>query len=272
MQNENKEKNNNMLTVIKGMVIGATMLVPGVSGGSMAMILGIYDRLIHSVSRFFQNKKTSTVFLILFAAGGGLGMFLFSRPMLFLLKNYPMPTSFFFMGAVAGSIPLVIKQSRIEKFSVKSAVSIIIGIVIVAAISFLPESASEATMEASVKGVLLLAVAGVAAAVALVLPGISVSYLLLMLGIYDETMIAISQMYMPFLIPLGVGLLLGIFGTTSILERAMTRHPQATYMIILGFVLGSVAELFPGIPGGIGEIIASVIAFAAGFVIILKMK
>ncbi len=270
MQNEKTEKKN-ILTLIKGMIIGATMLVPGVSGGSMAMILGIYDSLICSVSRFFENKKGNFIFLILFAAGGILGMFLFSRPILFLIENYTFPTRFFFMGAVAGSIPFVVSKSRIEKFSLKSALYIAVGIAAVASVSFLPESSYAAEAGVSVKGILLLTAAGFIAAAALVLPGISVSYLLLILGIYDETVMAISQMYIPFIIPLAAGLLLGIVLTTNFLEKAMRTHPEPTYLIILGFVLGSVFELFPGIPSA-AELLVSILTFAAGFTVIYKMK
>ena len=109
--------------------------------------------------------------------------------------------------------------------------------------------------------------AGVIAAVALVLPGISVSYFLLLLGLYDETMRAITTFYFPFLIPLALGLLLGIILTTKLLERAMKRHPQPTYLIILGFVLGSIAEVFPGIPTW-PELLLCLVTLAAGFLAI----
>ena len=93
-----------------------------------------------------------------------------------------------------------------------------------------------------------MALAGVIAAVALVLPGISISYLLLVMGLYDEIMRAIGDFYLPFLIPFGVGLILGVVLTTRLLERAMNRHPLPTYLIILGFMFGSMVEVFPGIP------------------------
>ena len=88
------------------------------------------------------------------------------------------------------------------------------------------------------------------------------------MGLYDETVTAISQVYMPFLLPLGIGLILGIVLTTKILEKAMTEFPQPTYLMILGFVLGSLAEVFPGIPAGM-EMISCLIALAAGTGIIL---
>lgn len=240
------------------------MLVPGVSGGSMAMILGVYDKLVSSVSSFRKHKRESFFFLALFSLGGGLGMLLFANPLLSLIERYPMPMLYFFLGAVAGGVPLIFKQAEIKSFSWKVPLYITVGLLVVALFSILPTGAFQSEMEAGIISFLLLMLAGFIAAVALVLPGISVSYLLLIMGLYDETMRAISDFYLPFLVPLGIGLLLGIVLTTKVLERAMTKHPQPTYLIILGFVIGSMAEVFPGIPTG-PELLLSLFMLAAGF-------
>ena len=259
-----KEK---ILTVLKGLIVGGTMLVPGASGGSMAMILGVYDRLVSSVSSFMKHKRASFAFLALFAAGGLLGMVLFAKPLLALIERYPMPMRYFFLGAVAGGIPLMFREAKVKRFSWRLPVYILIGIVVVVLIGLIPVGKAQSEMEAGILSFLLLAVAGFIAAVALVLPGISVSYLLLLMGLYDETMRAISTFYLPFLIPLGLGLLAGIVPTAKVLERAMVSHPQPTYLIMLGFMLGSMAELFPGIPSW-PEALLCLATFAAGFIII----
>lgn len=253
-----------LVTVLKGMIVGGTLLVPGVSGGTMAMILGVYDSLISSVSSFMKHKGQSALFLALFSLGGCLGMFLFANPLLGLINMYPMAAMYFFIGAIAGGIPLIFKQAKINGFSLKIILYIAIGILIVSLFAVIPSWSSDSEVTAGLTGFLLLMVAGFVAAIALVLPGISVSYLLLIMGLYNETMKAISQLYLPFLIPLGIGLLLGIVLTTKILERAMTNYPQPTYLIILGFVLGSVAEVFPGVPSGLNLLICP-LTLAAGF-------
>ena len=259
--------NGNPKTVAKGVIVGGTMLVPGVSGGSMAIILGIYDDLIYSVSSFMKHKRASLMFLILFSLGGALGMFLFSRPILYMIETFPKPTLYFFMGAVLGSVPMIFRKSELKGFSIRGLCYVVAGVVIVMGVSFVPAVGSDSALEADITGMAFLALAGFIAAIALVLPGISVSYLLLILGLYDETMTAISQMYMPFLLPLGIGLVLGIILTTKILEKAMTDYPQPTYLMILGFVLGSLGEVFPGVPAG-AEMIVCIITLAAGIGII----
>ena len=86
---------------------------------------------------------------------------------------------------------------------------------------------------------------GFVASIALILPGISVSYLLYLLGVYDQILLAISSLSFSLLIPLGGGVIAGILATTKLLEKAMNRYPQATYLIILGFVLGSMGGCSP---------------------------
>ncbi|MDO4546253.1 MAG: DUF368 domain-containing protein [Bacillota bacterium] len=261
----------NAMVVVKGTIIGGTMLVPGVSGGSMAIILGIYDKLITSVSSFGKHKLESFLFLLLFVAGGFLGIFLFSRPILYMIQQYPMPMLYFFLGAVAGGIPLILRKAQVRSFSFRGLGYVMLGVIIVAALSMIPMESSQSRLETGLLGIFLLMLAGFIAAIALVLPGISVSYLLLIAGLYDETMQAISQFYMPFLIPLGIGLLLGILLTTRLLEKAMLAYPQPTYLMILGFVLGSLIEVFPGVPSG-WQILLCIVTMFAGFAAIMWLS
>lgn len=261
------EKKRKLLTVLQGMIVGGTMLVPGASGGSMAMILGIYDRLISSVSSFFKDVKGNFLFLALFCLGGGAGILVFARPLLYLIERFPMPMMYFFLGAVAGGVPLIFSQAEIKKVSWKVIVYILVGIFAVCLIGLIPEGSFQSDMEAGMVSYLMLVLAGIFAAVALVLPGISVSYLFLVLGIYDELMRSISTLRLSFLVPLALGLLLGVVLTTRVLETAMNRHPQPTYLMILGFVFGSMAEVFPGIPSGT-EFLVCLAALAAGFGVI----
>lgn len=235
-------------TLLKGAIIGGTMLVPGVSGGSMAMILGIYDKLISSISSFHRHKRESFLFLMFFSLSSGMGMLLFANPLFLLIEKHPMPLHYFFMGTVFGGIPLIFKQAEVKRISGKVLLYILVGTLIVILLTFIPAGNFQAKTASVFLSNMLIIAAGFIAAVALVLPGISVSYMLLILGLYDETMRAISVLDLSFLIPLFVGLLIGIILTTKMLEHAMTKHPQPTYLIILGFIIGSIEELFPGMP------------------------
>lgn len=254
-------KENWLKIFLKGLCVGGTMLVPGVSGGSMAMILGIYDKLITSVSSFFACKKRNALFLLLFALGGGAGMLLFANPLLYLLQRYPLVLRWFFIGAVAGSTPMMLKKAQIHSVSWRLPVFLLVGFSAVALFSILPAADASG---AENPGALFLICAGLVAAVALVLPGISVSYLLLMMDMYNTVIQSISRLYLPYLLPLGAGVLLGIILTTKLLERAMEKHPQQTYLLILGFVLGSLPELFPGFPVSVPQWLMCLFSLALG--------
>lgn len=253
-------KQSRILLALKGFCVGATMLIPGVSGGSMAMILGVYDELISSVSSFLQHKKASAIFLSVFCVGGLLGVLLFATPVQQLLLWFPLPTLYFFMGAVAGSVPMIFRKAKITRRSWPLSVWAVAGVVCVLLLSRMPVVSGDTAQANS----LVLLVLGAAAAVALVLPGISVSYVLLIFGLYHQVIDAIRTFYLPLLLPLGIGLALGILLTTRLLERAMQRFPQPTYLLILGFLAGSLGEIFPGLPQGI-EWVACILCSVAGF-------
>ncbi|MBS6641304.1 MAG: DUF368 domain-containing protein [Clostridiaceae bacterium] len=254
-----------IVTAAKGAVIGGTMLIPGVSGGSMAMMMGIYDKLIMAVSNFRKDVRRHFLFLLWFCIGAGLGMLIIARPLLHLLEVFPFPTQFFFIGAVAGCVPMIYNKARLAGFSWHVPVYILIGMAVVALLGLLPSDLVGG--ELGVWEPLLLLVAGVVCAAALVLPGISVSYLLLMLGLYDKTMAAISGLDILFLLPLFIGLCAGIVLTTKLLDSLMTNRPRATYLIILGFMIASVLEVFPGVPP-FSQWIACILCLAAGFSVI----
>ena len=264
-------KNDLALAFGKGLVIGGTMLVPGVSGGTMAMVLGIYERLIEAVSSLRRPTRRALVFLGLCALGGVTGMLLFSRPLLLLLERFEKPTIYFFLGAVAGAVPMIFRHARVQRPKLRYGAYVLLGAALVLAMAALPDTFLPAGAGGGLGQWLLLVLAGVLAAVALVLPGISVSYFLLLLGLYDRTMRAISRLDLLFLLPLALGLALGVLACTQLLDRAMKRYPCATYLIILGFVLGSLVDTFPGLPGG-GQWLACLLTAAGGFGLILLLS
>ena len=282
MSDINGEKHNkssrqeNGVAFIKGAVIGGTMLVPGVSGGSMAMILGIYDRLIGAVGSFLKDVKCNFMFLCIFALGGAVGMVVLSNPISYLMEHFNKPFMYFFLGAVAGSIPMVYRHAKVKDKSwisrMKQVGYLLIGIAIVMNFAFMPEGTFVGGDTHSSGNVVIQLVAGVIAAVALVLPGISVSYMLVLMGIYDSTVNAISRLDIFYLLPMGFGLFLGIVLITKLLEGALTKYPEMTYLVILGFMIGSVVQVFPGLPEGIMEWILCVNLALAGFGVIFAIS
>lgn len=259
-----------MKTLCKGIWVGATMTVPGVSGGTMAMIMGVYSRLMDSVNNILKKPWESIKFLLQFGIGGIVGVVLFARFITTLLEDavWGIPLQFFFVGAVAGGVPLIFHEAGIKKFSYKLILYPVIGILLVSLLSLLPDgifSGSE-----GISGILLQFVGGIVIAVALVLPGISASQMLCTLGIYETVMLNISNFHILSLLPLAIGVFVGIFLSTGVIGKLLERFPLETYLIILGFVAGSVWELLP--KGTIGNPILCVIGVVIGACLLYLMS
>lgn len=263
-----KDNDNALIRIIKGFIIGASMLVPGASGGTMAIILGIYDDLIHAVSTLRQNIKENAVLLATYTLAGVFGILLFSRPMHAAVTLWNKPMLFFFLGAIIGSIPPLYRKVKISRIKPVNIIVALIGALLGICTMYLPENLFQIDSSFNVYSFSMLILAGVVIAIALILPGISASYILLMLGMYDMTLVAIKELNLLYLMPLGIGVLGGTFMTAGILEREMKRHPQFTYMLIIGFMLGSLVEVFPGVPQG-SEFAACLLTFIAGLSAIL---
>ncbi|MBQ3088807.1 MAG: DUF368 domain-containing protein [Clostridia bacterium] len=261
-----------LLLMFKGFFVGGTMMVPGVSGGSMAMILGIYNQLIESIANFKKTPLKNAVFLIKFCIGAVLGIVLFSRFVIApLLDMFPLKVSYFFLGAVAGSVPMIYKTAGIKKFNLNAIIYPIIGMIFVLLIAIIPEGLFTPSNSFSIGNVLLQFVGGLFIAAGLILPGISVSQLLLMFGLYNSVIYINSIDDLLPLIPLGVGILLGCLVSAKLMNKAMEKHPQATYLIVFGFLLGSLPELFPSLPTGI-NIPFCILTFVAGFCFIFFLQ
>ena len=234
------------------------MTVPGVSGGTMAMVVGIYEQLLHAINNLRKHPKEYLLFLIQFILGAGIGFVLFARVVSMLLENpvLGVPTRFLFCGVVAGGIPFIWKKAQAVDKTSGNQVSrisnigiivrgfwIIVGIIIVRFLSLIPQGTFAGGIEGS--SYWLQFVGGIVVAVALVLPGISVSHMLYILGIYEVVMKQVYSLEWIDLLPLVVGTVAGILLTTHLLEWLMQRCTREVYLVILGFVVGSLWELVP---------------------------
>ena len=231
---------------VKSFIVGATMTVPGVSGGSMAMVLGLYDRLIAAVPELLgRNFLKSFLFLLLCGGCGLVGAVAASPLLSWLLKNYYSLVMFFFIGVVTGSLPMIIGKCRLTKRTWPCIFFALIGIAAVFALSYFPM-----TINAGGEGVVIQVLAGVVVSVGFVLPGISTTYLLVVLGLYDRILSCLSSLDFLPLVPLALGVILGVFLLTGILKKCMESFPSVTFPVILGFVLGSLPQVFPPIKAG----------------------
>lgn len=251
-----------IVDTLKGMFIGACMLVPGVSGVTIAIVLDVYDKLISSVSSFFKDIKGNLLTLLTICGGAVIGIVLFSKAILFIVNQYTFSAMYLFLGTVLGSIPLLFSKSKVKNFSFGVIIYPLLGASIAFVIELIPKGTFNINNESGLIEYLYLMLAGVILSIALVLPGISVSYMLLILGIYESTLMAIENLQLAFLLSLVIGI--GVILSTKLLESAMKNHTKGTYLLIIGFVLFSIREIFPGMPTGM-SIISCLLTFGIGF-------
>lgn len=225
--------------VLYGSLIGASMLIPGLSGGTAAIILGIYDKLTESAGNILKTPKKSLAFLIPVGTGGIIGAVLFSGAVLAVIEKYYTLSMFFFIGAITGTLPMLVRQSGISLKTLYNAVFALFGTAAAVCIRFIP------AVQGGTEGFLLTALCGFIIAIGMVLPGISTSHLLLVLGMYERVWGSLKDPDIVFLFPLMIGGAAGTVLTAKLTAAALKKYPAQSYMIIIGFVMSSVYDIFP---------------------------
>lgn len=265
---QSNKRDNVLIKIVKGFIVGSSMLIPGVSGGTMAIILGIYDDLIHAISTLKSNFKLNGLILLQYGIAGIFGIILLAGPMLNAVTSWHKPMMFLFLGAILGSFPPLYKKATANKVKQVNKGAAIVGAAIAYLITLFPKGLLDFEPGFHLFSFFMLLIAGIVIAIALILPGISASYVLLMLGMYDLTLKAIRNFDIAYLVPLIIGTVVGTFLTAELIEREMKKHPQFTYMLIIGFMIGSLIEVYPGMPIG-KEILQCIVTFSLGLGIIL---
>ena len=260
--------------IVKGLVVGVANIIPGVSGGTMAVVMGIYDKLIGAVSDLRKDFKNSVLYLLPIGIGAVLGIVLFSHLIEFLLRDFTMPTNIFFLGLILGSIPMIYHRAVREKFK-RSVASVFISFAIMMVMTLLQNVSDEGkyliTTLTVGSAVRLLLSAAVAAA-CMIMPGISGSMVMVLLGVYTSVLTAISSLNIPILVPVAVGVLIGIFAGAKIIDICMKRYEQQTYFAILGLIAGSILPILlnAGFTPGL-QAVLSVVTLIAGAAIAIWM-
>lgn len=240
---------NKLKETLFGFVIGVSMLIPGVSGGSIAVLLGIYDRLLAAVAGLVGNFKIHFGFVFRLCMGAGVGFLSMAGFVRLLLERHYMPTLYFFLGVVIGGVGLYALDT-LHRYRRISYTLTLIGIIFVLLTEWVPANLFGVHGLPVWLQFILYILLGVILAIALILPGISFSLMLVILGMYDRFIQAVEQMDFRFLAPLGCCILFGVIVCTKGLHWFMKKKPMECCSLIFGFVLASVYRMFPGMPEG----------------------
>lgn len=286
-----------LITFLEGIMVGVCNVIPGVSGGTLVVIFNIYDQFMDITSLKFKKILKNWKFTVPLLLGMVLGILLFSKTITFLYTKFPTQTYYFFTGLIIGSIPLLwgysfknknIKESGFGKI-ISLAGCIAVGVVIIIAFTilqtkmgdteFLSSDLPKLTTGLAIK----IFIAGVLGAVAMIVPGISGALLMLIMGVYPIIIAAIPALIsgisgiftgnpMAFfnplilLLPNGIGVLCGLVAGSNLLKFLLRKFPSHTYAVILGLIVGSIINIFPGFTciTSVGCGIGSVLSLIAG--------
>lgn len=264
-------------TIAKGVIIGIANIIPGISGGTLAVVLGIYDTLIQSINALVPNpfkNKRALFFIIQIVIGAFIGIKLFAGIIDYCLTHYLEMTHFFFIGLILGSIPVVVKNHKKMTPTFLNVVSLLATFILLVALTLHPGS-DEALITTAFNplapmSILYLIGSGIVAAASMIIPGISGSFILLVMGSYSLILNAIRVNDLIVLGLVAIGGIIGLVLCTRIISYLLKHHPGKTHYAIIGLLLGSVIKLYPGISLTLEGIIAIVLAYV-GFLLAKRL-
>lgn len=240
--------------IVKGMLIGIANIIPGVSGGTMAVSMGIYDKLIHALTHLHKEFKNSVKLILPILIGAGLAIVGLSFVIEYLFANYPLETNFLFIGLIVGGLPAILKKVKGKKASVGNIIALILFFALVVGFAAMGEqegTAADLTLNAV--SILKLFGVGIIASATMVIPGVSGSMILLLMGYYNPIIETINSFikalaafdmngilhYAGILFPFGIGVVFGIFAIAKVIEIIFKKCPMLAYYAIIGLIIAS---------------------------------
>lgn len=275
-----------IIDIVRGIIIGIANIIPGVSGGTMMVSMGIYDTVIYCVTHIFKQFVKSIKILIPYLLGMLIGIGGLSIILTMLFEKYPLPTNTAFIGLVLGGLPVIIKKFDRKKINILGVSLIILFFAIIVALMFVDpnRTTSGTSSQNGFRVSIIMLLLGAIASATMVIPGVSGSMIMMLLGYYETLLASVSNFVhalssgmwavasgeLAVLIPFGIGVLLGIFGVAKLIEWLLKNFFTYTYCAILGLVVASpVVILYKTNMSAVTVpiILMSLLTFAIGYLI-----
>lgn len=241
-----------LVEIIKGMLIGVANVIPGLSGGTLAVAMGIYEKIIYVINNIFKEPvkcmKEMWTYILGIILGIGISVF----GIVYLFNVAPVPTSMLFVGLIVGSLPTIKEKLGTDKLKI---VDYIVFTILAMLIIFMPIFATETTttITTSVKDLIIMFLMGVLASATMIIPGVSGSMMLMIFGYYTSIMSTISEcikLFMTFkigecfmtalpIIPFAIGIVVGIFVMAKLIEILLKKYHTVVYWGIMGLIVAS---------------------------------
>ena len=278
-----KEK---LILFIKGVVLGVAFVIPGVSGGTLAVLMGIYEELIEAASNFYKsiaNFKKYFMYLLPIGLGVVFSVAVFAKLIKFGLDKAPIITILIFLGMIIGGIPALVRNVKGTKTNLKDMTLMLVGLIIVISMLIFHKSNSNVILtNMSIGGYFTLLLVGAIAAVTMVVPGISGSFTLMLIGYYEPVLNLVNDITSfknlgPNLIlmaPFMLGVVIGIIFISKLIEWCLKHYKRETYYAIIGFVLSSIISVIYEVskfPFNLTHLIIGIVLLVINTVLVYKV-
>lgn len=274
--------------ILKGVVIGVANAIPGVSGGTMMVSMGIYDDIIFCITHLFKQLKKSIQILLPYIIGMAVGIVGLAFVIGYLLEHFEFQTKMTFIGLILGGVPLLLGKIKGKKKGLPHAIVFLLFFVAIIAMQYFGGEGKEVSLTLGIIPAILLFVVGVIASATMVIPGVSGSMMLMILGYYNPIMNAVKDFVTALasanmskvlvlcgsLIPFGLGVVIGIFAIAKLIEVLLSKQETITYSAILGLVVASPVVILMEtdlLHLSAVTVITGVVFFAVGAVFASKM-
>lgn len=275
--------------ILKGIVMGVANIIPGVSGGTMAVSMGIYDKMIHAATHLFSEFKKSMEVLIPILIGAALGIVALARIIELMFDKIPFQTNLLFIGLILGGLPAVAGKVKGKGINAGHILVFVIFFGCVTALAAIGEQeGAAADLSFSFLNMVKIFGVGIITSATMVVPGVSGSMILMLMGYYNPVLSEVNRFIdnlasfnvagildgCKILIPFGIGVIVGIFAIAKVIEILFEKFPTYTYWAIIGLIVSSPVAIF--LMNNFGAIdvmavITGVLALVIGVMISLKL-
>ena len=273
-----KKIKDNFILFIKGFIMGIANVIPGVSGGTLAVILGVFKDFVGSISNIFKSFKKSVLFLLPIVLGMGVAVVASSKLIETCLNYYPLATILFFVGLILGGVPILFNKIKGEMKSIANYIIFIIMFSFILLFTFVISGEKNVELVSlTFIDYILLFIVGAVASASMVIPGISGSMVLMTVGYYNSILATVSDIFnfanfwhnVSILIPFGLGVIVGILLIAKLITFLLNKFEVKTYFAIFGFIFSSLIVIFfkNNINFNIIEFIIGLVLMVGGFLI-----
>lgn len=272
-----------------GAFLGISIIAPGISGSIMAVMMGIYDELISIISNPFKNLKKNIIYVFPMGIGAVISVLLLINALDFLFAHYTVPAYLLFMSLILGSVPSVVEEARQETIKKRYFIGTAVAFAFALSIGILSKSGTLIPIDTSnvlnTSMRIYLPVCGFVSGMMSMLPGMSISMLLMMFSVY-EPLLKLAKSAMNFerwfssewvseiivICTIAAAFLCGMVLFSNVTKRVLKKHHSFGFLMILGFMTGSIISIFPGFPKDVAGWILSIAAIAVGVSISLLFR